>query len=493
MARTKTIIRLISSLLFILSILLLLPLIIAAIYSEALPIYMAFIITSALSLFLGILFRRLTNKHTIKLDLTSAMLMCTLSWVILSLISAIPFILGLNKSLIDAMFEAVSGFTTTGITVFQGLDTLSPAILFWRSLIQWLGGLGILTFFLLITANSEGELWNLFNAEGHKISASRPVPNVNKTIKYFWMIYGAYTLAETLILFLLGLDFYEALIHSLTTLSTGGFSNHDASIGYYQLAGYANYQLIEYTVIFFMFLGGINFLVHYRMLREDPLAFFKDFEAKTYMKLIGLFSLLTLIGIVISRGLPIDLIEQTLRKTLFQIVSIMTTTGFGNADITSAFFPTITKQIFLLLMIIGGCVGSTAGGVKVLRIIVLQKLLHREVNKLSLPNHAVIPVTIDQIPVEQEEILRITSIIFGWLLLIIIGSGITALFSDLGPMESFSGMASAVGNIGPFYFSVAKMASLSWVIKLTYIIGMLAGRLELLPIYLLLTKHAWKP
>lgn len=281
-------------------------------------------------------------------------------------------------------------------------------------------------------------------------------------------------------------------MHSLSTLSTGGFSNHDASIAYYQMAGYENYRLIEYVITLFMFLGGTNFLIHYKVIKEDRFAFFKDRESKAYIKIILLFTILTLFGIVLLRGFNLGDLEENFRKTIFQVISVMTSTGFGTEDIGSSFFPVITKQIFIILMLIGGCVGSTSGGLKVLRIVVLNKLLKREVNKLSLPSKAVTPVVIDKQVVSNDEILRITSIVFGWILLIAIGSGVTALFSDLGPFEAFSGMASAVGNIGPFYFSVAKMASLSPVIKITYMIGMLAGRLELLPIYILLSKRAWK-
>lgn len=492
MNRLKSIVQLSSSLLYLLSLLLLLPIIVAVIYKEPIIVYQSFIYASLVSFGIGLMFKGLTHNFKARLDLTTAMILCTFSWVLLSLIGALPFMIGLNKSFIDAFFESVSGFTTTGITVFTGLDSMSPSIIFWRGLIQWLGGLGILTFFLFVTTKSEGDTWQLFSAEGHKINSSRPVPNVYRTIKYFWAIYGAYTFIEMLLLWGLGLNFFEAMLHSLTTLSTGGFSNHDASIAYYQLAGYKNYKLIEYTITFFMFLGGINFLVHYRMIKEDRLFIFKDIEAKTYIKVILGCSGLTIVGILASRGLDLKDLEESIRKTLFQIVSVITTTGFGTEDIGSSFFPAITKQLFILLMISGGCVGSTSGGIKILRIIILEKLLKREVTKLSLPNNAVLPTTVNGTIIGSDELFRITAIIFGWLLLIGVGAGITALFSDLGPFEAFSGMASAVGNIGPFYFSIDKMASLSWVIKLTYIIGMLAGRLELLPIYILLSRRAWK-
>lgn len=492
MNRLKSIIQLSSSLLYILSVLLLIPILVAMVYSEPMLVYKSFLYVALLSFVLGTVFKALTYNFEAKMDLTTAMILCTFSWVLVSLIGAIPFMIGLNKSFIDAMFESVSGFTTTGITVFQGLDAMSFSMVFWRGFIQWLGGLGILTFFLFVTAKSEGDTWQLFSAEGHKINASRPVPNVYRTIKYFWAIYAAYTLIEILLLWGLGLNFFEAMIHSFTTLSTGGFSNHDASIAYYQIAGYKHYRSIEYTLIFFMFLGGINFLVHYKMIKEDRLFIFKDIEARTFMKVILAFTGLTIIGVYVSRGLVLENLEETIRKTVFQIVSVITTTGFGTEDIGSAFFPSITKQIFVLLMIVGGCVGSTAGGIKILRIIILEKLLKREVTKLSLPSSAVLPTTVNGIIIGSDELFRITAIVFGWLLLIVVGAGITALFSDLGPFEAFSGMASAVGNIGPFYFSVEKMVSLSWVIKLTYIIGMLAGRLELLPLYLLILRKTWK-
>lgn len=492
MNRIKTIMKGSASLLFILGGLLLIPLLFAWAYSEPDRIYFSFLVAALLSVTFGGLFEWVTRNHKVKMDMATSMIFCTTAWLLISLIGSIPFYMILDISFIDALFESVSGFTTTGITVFQGLDSMSRSLLFWRSFIQWLGGLGILTFFLFVSTSGEGDLWMLFSAEGHKISASRPVPNVYSTIRWFWILYGSYTLIETIILKILGLNFFEAFIHSLTSLSTGGFSNHDASIAYFEQAGYANYQLIEYTIILFMFLGGVNFLVHYRMVKESPIAFFRDIEAKAYLKTIAFFTALILIGIALNRGLNINELEEAFRKTLFQIISVMTTTGFGTEDIGSPFFPAIGQQIFVILMFVGGSVGSTSGGLKILRMQILRRLLRREVRKLSLPGKAVLPVTIGGVIIGKEELMRISALVFGWFLLVLFGSGITALFSDLGAFESFSGMASAVGNIGPFYFSVAKMASLSWVIKLTYIIGMLAGRLELLPIYILLVRSTWK-
>jgi len=453
---------------------------------------MIFVYSALITFAFAYLIRFLTKNHLSKMDLPTAMLLTSVSWLLLSVFGALPFMFGLDKGFIDALFESVSGFTTTGITVFQGLDTYPASIIFWRSMIQWLGGLGILTFFLFITTSSEGNLWQLFGAEGHKINSSRPFPNVYNTIKVFWAIYAGFTLLETLILWMLGLNFFEAFTHSLTTLSTGGFSNHDASIAYYQQAGYANYKAIEYVITLFMLMGGINFFVHYKWIKEDRLYWWKDIETKTYFKVILSFTLITIVGVMLANQTININLEETFRKTIFQIVSVITTTGFGTEDIGSTFFPTITKQIFIVLMITGGCVGSTSGGIKLMRVVILNKLIKREVTKIRLPQKSVLPVTVNKNIIGQEELMRVSGLIFGWIILIAIGAGITALFSDLDAFQSFSGMASAVGNIGPFYFSVSKMISLSPIIKITYIVGMLAGRLELLPIYILLTLKSWR-
>lgn len=489
MKRLRIIFRLMSPLFYVFSGILIIPFLLALFMKEPTSV---FIWPCLISLGIGITLSIGLRNEAVKVDITTAMMLTAMAWIVLSILGGIPYMLGLGKSFVDAFFESVSAFTTTGITVFTGLDTMPLSILLWRSLSQWVGGLGILTFFLLIATNSEGEIWQLFSAEGHKISSSRPVPNVFTTIRIFWAIYALFTVIEVILLQVFGMSLFDAVIHSLTSLSTGGFSNHDASIGYYQQMGYPHYKAIEYTITIFMALGGINFLVHYRALKKEPLVYFRDIETKAYLGIIAGFTALTLLGIWMLRGLPLDALEESFRKTIFQMVSLITTTGFGTEDIGSSFFPAISKQLFIILMIIGGSVGSTAGGIKVMRTLILGRLLKREVTKVHLPRKAVLPVTISGTILDNDEVVRVSALVFGWLILIMIGSFITVLFSDLGAFEGFSGMASAVGNIGPFYFSVDKMISLSPVIKLTYIIGMLAGRLELLPLMILFSRKSWR-
>ncbi|MFO7814597.1 MAG: TrkH family potassium uptake protein [Halanaerobiales bacterium] len=480
-----------SPLFILLGIGLLIPIIFCFIYNEAHLYYQAFYIPSMLSFALGIIFSFLKNEE-INLTLTNSMLIVGLSWIFFSLIGGFPFIIGLEKSFIDAFFEAVSGFTTTGITVFQNLGSMPHSILIWRSLIQWFGGLGILTFFLFITFRSESELWQLFTAESHKIETSRPVPNIFRSIKILWLIYILFTAVEFILLIGFQMAPFDALIHSFTTLSTGGFSNYDASIGQFALSGHPNYKIFEYIIIFFMLLGGINFLIHYKVLKGEIKEIFTNFEMKYFWTIISLVLFLILTGKVFDHSLNFGNIEVVFRKTLFQVVSVMTTTGYGTESLTSGFFPALARQLFLFLMLVGGCVGSTAGGIKVVRIAILNKLFGREIKKFYLPKRAVMPLKVEEKLIPRDEIYKISALFFFWLVIVLTGGLITALFSDLNALQAVSGMFSAMGNIGPFYFSVDKMASLSPVIKLTYIFGMLAGRLEILPVFIIFTRKAWK-
>lgn len=471
---------------------LLFPILAAIFYGEHPIILQHYATSEATVLFSGLLLMFLGRGFKHHLNLSSSMLLCASSWITLSFFGALPFVHILDKSIIDAFFESVSGFTTTGITVFQNLDAMPRSVLLWRSMIQWMGGLGILTFFLFVTFRNEGGVWHLFTAESHKINASRPVPNIFKTVQILWLIYSALTLAETLLLMSLGLSFFDAVTHSFTTLSTGGFSIYDQSVGYYHAQGFQHAILIEYVIILFMFLGGMNFLMHYRWLTGQVQDVLNDTETQKYISLISVSTLLIVISIFLKNTNMAFKFETVFRKTLFQVVSIMTTTGFGTQDIGSPFFTSIAKQLFLILMLIGGCIGSTAGGIKVLRVTLMNRLFQREIKKVYYPRNATVPITVNKVIIKDEELFKIAAISFIWVLLVLAGGMITAFFSDLGPLEAGSGMLSAVSNIGPFYFSVDEMIAMPAVIKLTYIFGMLAGRLEMLPIFLFFFLKTWQ-
>lgn len=488
----------------LLGIIILLPLFMVAIYwghqGEGLSTAFAFIIPAATAFLCGLALKNIFKPVEV-LGMAGSMIICGLSWIVVSAFGALPFVIGIHSNYLNAYFEAMSGFTTTGITVYSGLDYMPKSILFWRSLTQWLGGIGILSFFLMITFRGGGA-HHVLGAESHKISSGRPVPGLFNTVKILWGIYGLFTLLSIAALTVEGMPLFDSLCHSLAALSTGGFSPHDTSIDYYRLAGHFNYRLIEYTLAFIMMLGGINFLVHYRVLTKDFKALWDSIEVRYWWRLLFGFTIVIMIdhlrksgffGAIWADPFNIDFgeLERSFRYSIFQVISVLTTTGFGTKDIGSSFFPALSRQLFLIMMVIGGCVGSTGGGIKVMRIAILNRLMFLEVFKLRISGNTSKGLVIDKQIIPHEESHRVGALFFTWIVLLIIGGGITALFTNHSAWASFSGMFSALGNIGPCYLSVQEMIEIHPVVKITYIFGMLAGRLEILPVFLLFSRKAW--
>jgi trk system potassium uptake protein TrkH len=499
----STVLHFLGSILLLLGVLLLLPVIVVILAGEmgqGPETLLAFLGASATAIVIGLIWKRIFSAG--RLGEVQAMLICALGWISCSAIGAIPFVIGMKASYLDGFFETMSGFTTTGITMFTGLEQIPKSILFWRSFTQWLGGLGILTFFLAVTFGRRGA-YRLFGAESHKIDVARPVPGLAHTLKILWTIYGGFTLFILASLVLAGMSVFDSLCHSFTALSTGGFSPYDASIAHFYLIEHPHYIWIEYILILGMLMGGTNFIIHYRLFQREGHALWDTSEMKYWWGFIAGFVALILIERIISLGAldglrPLDglvfwkQLEANIRRVLFQTVAIITTTGFGTVDIGSPFFGQIAKQLFLVMMVIGGCVGSTGGGIKVLRVNILVKLIRREVFRLRTPPKAVSTVLLDGRPVPTNEVYRVSGLFFMWITLLVIGGVITALLSGHTAYKSFSGMFSALGNIGPCYISVAEMGTLHPVIKLVYIFGMLAGRLEILPVLMLFNRKAWR-
>jgi len=502
--RLSSVLHFTGYLLEILGLIVLFPLIPAVfywgLYGEGCRTVTAFIVAAGASFLTGLILKSVFRDES--LDTTGSMLMCALGWIFASAFGAIPFVIGIKSGYLNAYFEAMSGFTTTGITVYSGLDSMPRSILLWRSLIQWLGGIGILSFFLMIVFRGSGA-HHIFGAESHKISSGRPAPGLYNTLKILWGIYVGFTVFAAAVLTLEKMPVFDSICHALTTLSTGGFSPHDSSIEYYRITGHPNYKLIEYTLTFLMMLGGINFLVHYRVLTRDFKALWDNVEIRYWWRLIAVFTVIIMLDHFRRAGIlsaiftrPSQLepgeLENTFRTTIFQVMSVLTTTGFGTKDIGSDFFGAASRQLFLVMMVIGGCVGSTGGGFKVLRIAILNRLMQRELFKMRVSGKASSGLVIDGGIVPDSEVRRVAALFFWWIVLLLIGGVITALFSNHGAMESVSGMFSALGNIGPCYISVNDMINIHPVIKVTYIFGMLAGRLEILPVLLLLSPKAWR-
>ena len=490
--KIKGILDILGNLSLFLSFFLIFPLLIALQQQEPGGIVLVYILTMILAGGGGYLLHRIFHLK-INIDISAGMIICGLGWMLASGIIAVPFTLGFEMSFLDAYFEAMSGFTTTGMTMVEALETRPLSLIFLRSMIQWLGGLGILSFFLMITFRSEGEVWQLFGAEAHKIASARPVPNLYRTIKILWGIYAGLSLIQVLLLLLSGLSVFDAVIYAMTTISTGGFSRYDASIAHFYRAGYSNFRLIEYIFIVFMFLGGMNFLLHYKILKRNWRDLLVDIEFRYYLKLIGGFTGLIFISVFLSREMSVSLssLEETFRTSLFQVLAIMMT-GYETRYIGSPYFTTFARQLFLAMMLIGGCVGSTGGGIKVLRIIILKRLFGREIKSLALPRRAVTPLILEESKVNWKDVYHITGLFFAWLILLLIGGLITAIFTPYDITESISGMFSAVNNIGPSYIPMEELRELHPVVKVTYIIGMLAGRLEIIPVIALFRLDVWQ-
>lgn len=484
------------------ALLFLLPFFVGMQYRDSAPAQLirAFLIPGALSALIGVVLRLFSHEQ--KLALKDAMAICSLSWVILSGLGAMPFVAMLKISYLNAYFETMSGFTTTGITLLSGLDTMPHAILFWRALTQWVGGLGILSMFLLIGLKGGAAANKLFMAEGHKIAGKQPSPALFRTAIILWALYIGFTVAETVALLFLKLDLFDALTHALTTISTGGYSIYDQSIAHFRATGMPHAHGIECVIMLFMLIGGINFFVHFRVLSGHVQALWKGTEIRFYWGIILGAVLLIAISTLksgtwiwpvgASPSIQIKMVLIRIKDILFQVVSILTTTGFGTKDINDPFFTALARQIFLVLMVIGGCAGSTGGGFKVVRVAILSKLVRNRMFKLNTNRMVHAPLSLDRQRVEPDELERIFTIFFVWIVLLLMGGGITALFSDLSGWQSFSGMFSALGNVGPCYISVAEMAALHPLIKVTYIFAMLAGRLEILPVLLLFSRRFFR-
>ncbi len=474
------------SLLVITGLFMLLPLIPIFIYNEEQSLT-TFILPSLFCLASGLLMQLYFPLR--KPSVRGAMVITALGWILVGILGGIPFMIGLHKGFIDSFFESVSGFTTTGITVFEHLDSMPRCILFWRSFTQWLGGIGILSFFMAVSFRGGSIAAALFSAEGHKVTISRPAPGIFHTLLILWGIYGLFSMASFVLFLVGGMTPFDAITHAFTCISTGGFSTHDASLAFWEQKGIGTPWFIEFSAIAIMMAGGANFLIHYKVLQGNVKSIFTDFEMKWYWS----FTLIAVALIMLdhicafSKVEPLDAEDlfKIFRISLFQVSSLITSTGYLTVDINAPFFPVLSKQILLSLMIIGGCIGSTAGGIKVMRAGILFRLFSLELKRLVRPRRAVLPLVISGKVVEADEIHRVAALVWGWLVLVMFGAFITAFFSNLGPWQALSGMASAVGNMGPFYFSVHKMAGLSPVIKLTYTFGMLAGRLEILPLAVL--------
>ncbi|MGI9525548.1 MAG: TrkH family potassium uptake protein [Weeksellaceae bacterium] len=444
-----------------------------------------------------------------------------LGWISMAFFGSLPYLFTIPQlgeevqainhiNLTNAVFETVSGYSTTGASILQNIEIMPKGLLFWRSLTHWIGGMGIIVLTIAILPLLGIGGMQLFVAEAPGISADKLHPRITDTAKRLWLIYMAYTVIETILLKVFGMNWFDAVNHSLSTLSTGGFSTKNASMAHWN-----DQPIIQYIVILFMFLAGTNFVLNYYIFKRK---FKKVFSNQEFLFYTGIIIVITIICTTIVHlyadpsnttithpGVNIDIfgnrhfqLEESFRHSLFSIISVITTTGFVSADFTQ--WTPFLSIIFFAMMFMGGSAGSTSGGVKIVRHLILMKNSYSEFKRL-LHSRAVIPVRYNKKAIEPKIVFNVLAFFMIYMLIFIFGSIIMAFLDagtdpDISKFASILGVtASSLGNVGPAfgdYSPVDNYAAMTAPAKWFSAFLMLLGRLELFTILILLTPSFWK-
>ena len=408
-------------------------------------------------------------------------LIVVLFWLILSLFGSLPFILDkdLSLSFVDALFESISGWTTTGATIIDDLENLSPSILIYRQMLQWLGGMGIVILALAILPMLGVGGMQLYKAESTgPIKDNKISPRIAETAKSLWRVYIGLTIACALLYFFAGMSIFDSVAHSFSTIAIGGFSTYNDSIGHF------NSPIIEFVCIIFMLLAALNFILHFLAMKSGSIAiYFKDTEVRSFTFIIIIFlSLIYVFHLVNNSDIP-------LRHIIFQLISFITTSGFTSTSYES--WPSFIVFTLLLVSFFGACAGSTGGGIKIIRIVLVLKLLKKGLLRTLHPT-AQVPVKINDQAISDEVASNIYDFIVFYILSYMILSFLLLIFgNDIA--TSFSSVASCLNNLGPAVGDAANSySSLSTSSKYVLSFTMILGRLEIYTLLIILTPYFWK-
>ncbi len=478
----RLIVKFIGILLMILSGFILLSAVWSIYYEEPIAtraIFLSCGITLLSGFILFILTRRYDHRNIGKKE---GYIIVTFTWIGISIFGSLPFYLsGAIPSYTDAFFETISGFTTTGATILEDIEVVSKGLLFWRSLTQWLGGVGIIVLTLAILPILGVGGMQLFIAEAPGTTPNRLHPRIKETAKRLWGIYFSLTIILLILLNISGMNFFESFCHALTTMSTGGFSPKNDSI-----AGYSS--IIQYVIILFMIIAGINFALHYFLIKGKFDKFFRNDELRFYLIIIASFPLIFTVTVFFLHDTNL---EESFRHSLFQIVTIVTTTGYISTDYL--LWKEFLWFALFLLMFAGGCIGSTSGGIKMIRHLVLLKNTSLEFKRLIHPM-AVIPVRINAKPIPKEIIQNFLAFFSIYVLVFAAGSAIMTVMG-LDFISAVGSVAATIGNVGPGIGSVGPVDNYAhipvagkWFLSFL----MLLGRLELFTVLLLFLRAFWR-
>ena len=475
----KLIVKIIGTILCIEAACMLCPLLVSLFFRSA--DVSAFVGAIAACLAVGLPLRFLLKADKSRLQTRDGFACVALCWIVLSLFGALPYFFA-GTPYVDAVFETVSGLTTTGASIFPSPAALPRGLQFWRALTQWMGGMGVLVMVLaLFPSVGQGSV-NLMRAESPGPISTKLRPKTNETARILYLIYLALTAAETLLLRVAGLTWFDSITTSLTTISTGGFSVRDESIAYYQS------EAVVWIVIVFMFLSAVNFSLLFLAVRGQWKDALKSEELRVYAGIsLGVTALITL-DLVFRAG---QAVYSSFSRAAFHVVSLMTTTGFITADFD--LWPRTSQVLLLLVMLIGGCAGSTAGGVKVSRVIVQCKSLRRELRRI-LHSREVHPICLEGQRVEETTVSAVSMFFFAYVCILLFCTLIVSL-DGISFTAAFSSALTAISNVGPGLSELGptqNFAFLSNLSKITLSITMLLGRLEIMPLLVLLFPSVWR-
>lgn len=477
------VVRIMSFLFIVLGCSMIPALLVALIYHETSSI-IAFIITIIHCYGVGIVFGSIYKPTDLRrLKARDGFLIVSLCWIIFSAVGAIPFVMSnAIPSYIDAFFETCSGFSTTGCSILTDIEILPKSMLFWRSFTHWLGGMGIIVFTtaLLPSIGIKGQI--IASAETPGPTLDKIAPRFSDTARKLYLVYIIFTVVQIILLLAGGMNLYDASVHAFGTVGTGGFSTYNSSIAHFD-----SYYL-QWVIIIFMFLCGINFNLYFVLIKKGIKQFFKDSELKLYLLIIGVITVLIFINIFTS-GYD-ESAGKAFTDSAFQVVSIITTTGYATCDYD--LWPTFSKMLIFILMLTGACSSSTGGGVKVIRILVALKMIRRGVSLKLHPNRF-IPITIGSRAVPQEVATNIANYIFLYIAVIFGGAVIISL-NGFDLMTTISSVLTCVGNVGPGFNLVGPSMNFSLFSDFSKVILsllMIAGRLELFTFFMLFSPHYW--
>ncbi len=483
MINLKVIYKIIGSLLFIEAALMSVCLIMAMAYGED-DMY-AFLYAVGITAACGAVLRYMGRNSGNMLSRRDAYLVVSLAWVLFSLFGTLPFVTGgYIKSFTDAYFETMSGFTTTGATIIDDVECLPHAILFWRSLTHWIGGLGIVFFTIALLPSLIGGSVKIFAAESTGPIKMKLHPKISTNSKWIGSVYIILTLACALSYMFFGMDWFDAINYSMSTTGTGGFATHNASIAHFQSPG------IEYSTILFCFLSGTNFtLLYFTMAKLRFRELFMNSEFRLYFILVAAFSLFIACELVVHNGYDV---EHALRSSLFQVTAFITTTGFFSDD--AGLWPHVTWVVLSFCMFIGACSGSTSGGLKCVRGVMLLRIVRNEFRQILHPN-AVLPLKIDSTNVPNNKRVTLLAFLTVDLILILVCSFIF-IVQGIELTNAVTVTLSSLGNVGPALGSdigpTMSWSSLPDNVKWICTLLMLVGRLEIFSVLVIFTSAFWK-